>query len=334
MPFRYYGEASAGTFPGNAANINENGFRPTGAAAVAQTDPSYPTQSTYGCVSGAACFYDSGVPTANPITPPLQFDPATSRYQVFEKNFLQEIAQNAVPRFNYLTVPNDHTNGTQQGSNTPSALIADNDLGVGQIVDLISHSAIWAQTAIFVVQDDTQAGADHVDAHRMPALVISPWAKGGLVTRRYDQYSFLRTAMSIAGLKPLSLNDGLATPLYDAFSNAAQPTTEQLEPYDAVMPQQSINARNGAPATPLARSMQRLSDALPFDRQDVVPQPISDRILWTSVYGGERPVPTPGPNASPLETERSDEVLDVYRSGGDVREWLEGHPGEDEGDDG
>ncbi len=330
VPFRFYGEASAGTFAGNLQNVNENGFRPTGAAANAAQDSSYPSQATYGCVGGSPqCFYDSGVPTAKPVAPPAGYDPATSRYQVFERNFMQELAQNAVPKFNYLTVPNNHTNGTAGGTNTPSALVADNDLGVGQLVDLISHSAIWKDSAIFVLEDDTQAGADHVDAHRMPALVVSPWAKGGLVTTRFDQYSFLRTAMAIVGLKPLSLNDGLATPLYDAFVNAPTPTAEQMKPYDAIQPQQRIDARNGVPSTPTARSIARLSDALPYERQDVVPQPISDRIIWQSVYGDSRPVPQPGPNASPLETERSQEVMDVYRAGGDVAKFLEGHPGEE-----
>ncbi len=324
--FRYYGEASAGTFAGNAANMNENGFRPTAQVVTAAQDASYPSQATYGCAASAQCFYDSGVPTAKPITPPTGFNPQTSRYQVFERNFMQELAQGAVPAFNYLTVPNDHTNGTTAGGSTPTALVADNDLAVGQIVDLISHSAIWKDSAIFVTQDDTQAGADHVDAHRMPALVVSPWARGGLVTTRYDQYSFLRTAMAIVGLKPLSLNDALATPLYDAFVNAPAPTVEQLKPYDAVRPQQAIDARNMVPATPVARSAALLSAAMPFDHQDLVPQTISDRIVWLSVFGDRRPVPPPGPNASPDERRRGAVAMRAFHARRSVLRALAAGP--------
>jgi YVTN family beta-propeller protein len=327
VPYRFYGEASAGTFSGNAARTNENGFRPTGDAVQGKQDTSYPSQATYGCVAGGPCFYDSGRQGSTNAVPPLGFDPATSRFEVFKRNFTQQMATASVPRFNYLTIPNDHTNGATPGTNTPSALVADNDLGVGQLVDLISHSAIWKESAIFVVEDDTQAGADSVDAHRMPALVVSPWAKGGLTTTRYDQYSFLRTAMSIAGLKPLSLNDALATPLYDAFVDGDTPPNPA--PYDAVQPQQSINARNGAPSTPLARSNARLSDALPYERQDLVPQTITDAINWQTVYGDSRPVPAPGPGASPLEIERANEAIAAYRKGQDVGEWLKGHPGEE-----
>src|SRR5581483_11076586 len=112
-------------------------------------------------------------------------------------------------------------------------------LGLGQMVDLISHSSIWAHSAIFVVEDDSQDGADHVDAHRMPAYVISPWAKhGAVVHTRYDQESALRTVELILGLHPLSLFDGLAEPMYDAFISGD--TKPDLATYTAVAPQQSL----------------------------------------------------------------------------------------------
>jgi len=328
VPYRFYGEASSGTFAGNAPRANENGFRPTGSAVQGNQDTSYPSQATYGCVMGGPCFYDSGRQGSTNVVPPLGFNPATSRFEVFKRNFTQQIAAGSVPRFNYLTVPNNHTNGASTGSNTPSALIADNDLGVGQLVDLISHSPIWKDSAIFVIEDDTQAGADSVDAHRMPALVVSPWSKGGLVTTRYDQYSFLRTAMSIAGLRPLSLNDALATPLYDAFVNSDTPPN--MAPYDAVQPQQSLNARNGQPRSASTRSLARLSDALPYERQDLVPQTVTDAINWQTVYGSSRPVPAPGPNASPLEVDRGERVMRILRRGGNASKWLGAHPGDGE----
>ncbi|MFX7914537.1 hypothetical protein ABTK35_19900, partial [Acinetobacter baumannii] len=91
------------------------------------------------------------------------------------------------PHFNYMIMMSDHTNGTSPGGRDPLAMIADNDLGVGQLIDILSHSPIWPYTAVFVVEDDSQAGADHVDAHRAPTLVVSPWAKHGgvVVSTRY-----------------------------------------------------------------------------------------------------------------------------------------------------
>src|SRR5258708_30224918 len=97
-------------------------------------------------------------------------------------------------------------------------MVAENDYGIGQVVDLISHSPIWDSSLIMVIEDDSQDGADHVDAHRMPALVISPYAKkGAIVHTRYDMLSVIRSMELILGMKPLGLFDGLATPMYDAF---------------------------------------------------------------------------------------------------------------------
>ena len=140
------------------------------------------------------------------------------------------MAAGTVPTLNYMILPNDHTNGTTTGDYTPQAMIADNDLALGQIVDAISHSSIWPSTAIFVTEDDSQDGADHVDAHRSLGLVISPWARhGAVVHTRYDQYSMLRTLELITGIDPLSLNDALATPMYDAFISGSEAGRHPLQ---------------------------------------------------------------------------------------------------------
>ena len=146
-----------------------------------------------------------------------------SRFNIWNAEFQAQLATGTVPAFNYVILPNDHTNGTTPKDPTPQALIADNDLALGQMVDAIRHSSIWPSTAIFVVEDDSQDGADHVDSHRAPGFVISPWARhGAVVHTRYDQYSMLRTMELILGLDPLALNDALATPMYDAFISGSQ----------------------------------------------------------------------------------------------------------------
>src|SRR5207245_9166730 len=112
--------------------------------------------------------------------PPAGADPTSeSRADCFAQHFQQQVQTGTVPAFNYLVLPNDHTVGTTPGKRTPQALVADNDYGLGQIVDTISHSSVWKSSAIFVVEDDSQDGADHVDAHRIPAEVIRPFAPAG-----------------------------------------------------------------------------------------------------------------------------------------------------------
>jgi YVTN family beta-propeller protein len=359
VTFRNYGEFGNGSappmpgFPGTPATPD----RPTYADVMANTDPAYNGNLQIGCLpntgSDAAtnavkCTHDSGQQlTGARTTGDPKFQEPQSRFNTFKRNFKAQLADdglpgNTVPAFNYMILPNDHTNGLEPGAYSPKALVADNDLALGQIVDLISHSEIWKESAIVVVEDDSQDGADSVDAHRMPAFVISPWSKGGVLSGRFDQYSFVRTIGLLLGLEPLALNDGLATPLYDAFKSGPL-TPADLKPYEAEMPEQDLNEVNPAaggstppggptlPTGPLPRaSTARLSEAMPYEDLDLVPQSISDRIIWESVFGPRSTPPSPGPNASPAERARATGAMRVYRRGGDVEEWLESNTEEEE----
>ena len=247
-----------------------------------------------------------------------------------------------MPSFVYLTLPNDHTNGAAPGKPTPKALIADNDLGLGQLVQLISHSSIWSSSAIFVVEDDSQDGADHVDAHRMPAFVISPYARAGAVVHtRYDQYSAIRTIELILGMQPVSLLDALATPMYDAFT-----TQPDLTPYRAITPTQPLDERNpvslqvpvadfampgSTVLTPAGVNARDLALALPFSQVDLVPQELSDAVLWHSVYGWDSTPPPPGPGASFDERTRAAIALDAHSEHRSVADALV-HAGAPESD--
>ena len=323
VSFRSYGEVGAG----NALPQSNDG-RPTYQTVFQNTDYTYPTNAQIGCLvatdtpapvattfNAGTCAHDSGVSVGGTTG----FPSGQSRIDIFNAEFQRQLASGTVPRFNYLILPNDHTNGTTPGAYTPRAIVADNDLALGQLVDIISHSSIWKESAIFVVEDDTQDGADHVDAHRMPAFVMSPWTVKGPVHTRYDQYSALRTAMMMVGLKPLSLNDALAAPMYDAFTNSGTPDVAGTV-YNAVQPDQSLSQTNTS-SSPGAS----LSSRLPFERLDMVPQAVLDRILWRSVYGAHSRPPGLGPNASQQEWARAAGALRVARSGGDVRSWLEAH---------
>ena len=207
----------------------------------------------------------------------------------FRARFEDQLASDTVPTFNYLTMTGDHTRGTQTGYPTPDAMVADCDLALGQLVDLISHSSIWSSSVIFVVEDDSQDGADHVNAHRIPVAVIGPYAKqGAIIHRRYDLVSVVRSMELIMGMKALSLNDALATPMYDAF------TSEPLNsaPVDVIPAKVDLLERN-TQAAPWAA----LSNSLPLGQVDAVPQDQLDAILWRSVYGADSTPPPPGPDA-------------------------------------
>ena len=131
-----------------------------------------------------------------------------------------------MPRLQIVRLPNDHTSGTSPGKPTPIAQVADNDLALGQVVEAVSKSKFWPETAIFVVEDDAQNGPDHVDAHRTIAFVISPFVKRGSVdSSLYSTSSMLRTMELILGLKPMSQFDAAALPMFASFQKQPDLTT-------------------------------------------------------------------------------------------------------------
>jgi hypothetical protein len=247
-------------------------------------DPFIGTDDIAGAAHVPIRLYDSSKPAGAP-------EPSLSRYDCFATKFQQWSATDTLPSLVYMTLPNDHTNGGSPGHHTPRAMVADNDRGLGQIVDLISHSKYWANSAIFVVEDDSQDGIDHQDAHRSPALVISPYAKRGAVVHTpYDYPSVLRSVELILGLRPMNLFDANATPMYDAFD----PQPHNSDPYTAQPATYPLLEEN--PATP-ASAASDLTARTNMTIPDQVPQWLLDRVLWQSVHGTRSEPPPPGPNA-------------------------------------
>jgi len=246
---------------------------------------SYPSTGSIGSIGmtpDTGEVFDSSLPAGAPAG-------SYSRIDSFRKRFASQLAAGAVPTFNYVVLNSDHTRGTQPGYPIPSAMVADNDQALGQLVDTISHSGIWSSTAIFVVEDDSQDGADHVDAHRIPVAVISPYARqGAVIHTRYDLVSVVRSMELIMGMKALSLNDAQASPMYDAFTS--KPLNSA--PVNAIPAKIDLLERN-TPAAPWAN----LSSQLSLGQIDQVPQVVLDSILWKSVYGLQSTPPPPGPNA-------------------------------------
>jgi YVTN family beta-propeller protein len=161
--------------------------------------------------------YGSAIPSLNAIADPLSppFDlsiPDIYRYEIWKQDF----EQNGPANFNMVWLSSDHTGGPTDSE----AGVADNDLATGDIVDTISHSKYWKDSAIFVLEDDSQDGADHVDGHRAPVQIISPWSQHGkVINTYYSQISAVRTIEQILGAQPLNEKVAAATPMYDAFTN-------------------------------------------------------------------------------------------------------------------
>ena len=157
-----------------------------------------------------------------------------------------------MPNLTFMWLMTDHTTGS--GDPDPVAQVADNDLAVGRVVDAISHSRFWKSTAIFVMEDDTQNGVDHVDGHRAPMLVISPYSKPGVDDQYYSQINVVRTIEQILGIQPMNQEDGSAMPMYDAFTDhpswsAFQPFDARAEP-DPAHPRRAGLSVDAAPAPP------------------------------------------------------------------------------------
>ena len=288
-----FGEAIAGTVPftgldkdntpQQTALVNEKFARSDLGAGGNTPGNCYPNDASIGtdAINGSET-YDSSVPVGAPPG-------SESRFTCFQERFQQWMATGQVPRFVYMVLPSDHTNGLSPGARSPRSMVAENDYGLGQIVSLISHSSIWSSSAIFVLEDDSQDGADHVDAHRMPAAVFSPYAKrGAVVHTRYDMLSFIRSMELILGMRPLSYADAVATPMYNAFSR----TPVNRRPYNVIAPKYPLLQRNKN--TAFDRSVSR---GYRWNIPDQMPQYMFDRVLWYSVHGRHSHPPPPGPNA-------------------------------------
>ena len=189
-----------------------------------------------------------------------------------------------MPRLQIVRLPNDHTLGTTPGKPTPTAMVAENDLALGQFVEAVSRSVFWKETAIFVVEDDAQNGSDHVDAHRTVALVISPYTRHGAVdSSLYSTSSMLRTMELILGLPPMTQFDAAALPMYQSF----QPTPD-LAPYTQRPANVSLTATNAASAWGA-----KLSLTFDFSREDAADDLQLNEVIWRSIRGPHSAMPPP-----------------------------------------
>jgi len=204
---------------------------------------------------------------------------------------LNEFEQNGnFPNLVIICLPNDHTSGTSPGAPTPAAQVADNDLAFAQIVEAIGKSRFWKETCILAIEDDPQAGWDHVSGYRTTAYVVSPYTKRGEVVRtQYNQTSLLRTIELILGLPPMNQLDASATPMSDCFTDMPDFT-----PFTAVPNNIPLDEMNPDPkkiSDPLLRKHAYASARLPLEKIDACPEDLFNRILWHAMKGSRAPYP-------------------------------------------
>jgi YVTN family beta-propeller protein len=258
----------------------------------------------------------SAIPSAakimDPHFPPFNLDiPDQYRVDYWIKELQRMDAANQVPNLTILWLPNDHTAGASKGHPYPINYQADNDLALGRIVEAISRSKVWGSSAIFVEEDDSQAGTDHVDGHRQPIYIISPYtaasqtpAQGKTIHTTYTAENINRTIENILGTRPLTQFDLVASPMFDAFQN-----TPDLTPYNclpAVIPLDQGPGLSGAKVafSPTEEAWLKATAKVmkgKYDKADAVDPNFLNHVTWYATTGWTRPYPgedkvlAPGP---------------------------------------
>ncbi len=239
--------------------------------------------------------------------------PDQTRADYYIPQFQAQDAAGQVPSLTVIWLPDDHTNGTTTGNPLPNNYEADNDLALGRIVDAVSHSKVWSSSAIFVTEDDSQDGVDHVDGHREPAYVISPYAVqpqtsgvGRVINTTYTVVNMERTIENILGLTPMTQFDTIAAPMFDCFTNTADTTPYNVVPANTALnigpggtPIAGTGVANYAAAAPhrmgrLERSWELASDRIMrpnMTHADIVDERFLNHLIWYSATGWTRPYP-------------------------------------------
>jgi YVTN family beta-propeller protein len=232
--------------------------------------------------------------------------PDVARASIFLEDLKRFEKDGKLPNLMLLQLPSDHTYATLAGTSTPKAMVADNDLAVGQVVEALTKSRFWPKMAIFIVEDDAQNGVDHVDGHRTTAFVVSPYARRGHIDSTfYSHQSMLKTIELILGLPTMSIFDLIAHDMRHSFSDKPD-----LTPYKAVRPKQDLFEIN-PPLQALsgkARAAAVDSAKMNFSVPDAAPTERLNRILWADSKGWSKPYPAPKRSIfAPLSLEIEDE---------------------------
>ena len=220
-------------------------------------------------------------------------DDETISDQMRADAFIKELAETAanpnadLPNLMVMSLPNDHTSGTNPAFPTPRAMVADNDLAVGRIVDAVTHSRFAANTVIFITEDDSQAGWDHVSAYRTTGFVVSPYSRlQKTVHTHYNQTSVVRTMEQILGLPPMNIIDATALPLFDCFTDKPDFTFA----YKVLPNKVRLDEMNPSPTGLKGAALRFANQSITynFDLIDRGHDDLLNRILWFTAKGKKR----------------------------------------------
>ncbi len=207
----------------------------------------------------------------------------TSRFYVWKKDFQTLLKNNQLPQFNTIRFGNDHTEGVRLGRPTPYAHVADNDLAVGMFIETLSQSTVWNESIVFILEDDAQNGADHVDAHRSPAYIAGGFIKRNFIDHTpYTTASVLRTIELLLGMEPMTQYDAAANPMWTCFSATPAPFS-----FRAIVPKVDLAEKNVA-----MNKWQKMSENFSFTKEDTNNDVEFNRVLWHGLKGE---IPFPGP---------------------------------------
>jgi YVTN family beta-propeller protein len=219
--------------------------------------------------------------------------PDQKRADEWIKELHEFVRRGSMPQLEIVRLPNDHTSYGSPGLPTPRAFVADNDVALGRMVEALSNSPFWKSTVMFVLEDDAQAGPDHVDSHRSVALAISPYTKGGVLHRWTNTTDVIATITEILRLGSLSQFDYYGRPLRDIWTSAPD-----LRPYATLKPEQPLDQLN-----PAGGRDADASRGLDLRFEDRVEDELGDRLLWRMIKGT---APYPGATRMPaLQWKRS-----------------------------
>jgi YVTN family beta-propeller protein len=209
--------------------------------------------------------------------------PDQRRADLWLEEFAGYVRQGNLPALETMHLPRDHTAGGRPGFNTPRAMAADNDLALGRIVEAVSRSPYWGSTVIFVLEDDAQSGPDHVDSHRAPVLVISPWARSGVIHRFANTTDVLKTIEELLHLESMSQFDHYGRALRDIWRDRPD-----LTPYTLIHPTIDL-----AEVNPDTGKQARASTGFNLEVPDAIDDDAFNRVLWSIEKGAHTPYPGP-----------------------------------------
>jgi YVTN family beta-propeller protein len=210
------------------------------------------------------------------------------RADIFMEEWKQAELTNSLPNLMVVSLPNDHSAGTSPDFPTPNAMVADNDLAVGRIIDMITKSKYWDSTVIFITQDDSQSGWDHISAYRTVGLVVSPYSSGKLVTTEYNQTSMLRTIEQILGIPPMNVIDATARLMTDCFQSTKKNLPYQFLPNNIPLDEMNkkLNVLSAREKKMALQSQHEVFNEIDGGKDDTM-----NRIIW---YYAKGDAPYPG----------------------------------------